>query len=243
MTQGSRRLLGPAWILSHLAVLVLLVATINLGFWQLRRLDERRHHNDRVETQVRWDPVPVATAFGADHPSGDLWYRPVVAAGTFDPAREVQVANRPREGVPGVEVVTLIILADPSGTAVAVNRGFIPLAVRANADPMSWAPPPGPVEVVGLAMAGRSGGHVSGDEVDRIDLDLLTKRWGLGLLPAYVQAAPDGTDGWPLPLPTPDLGAGPHLSYAVQWFIFTLIGLVGYPLVLARVARDERLVA
>ena len=243
MTQGARRLLGPAWILSHLAVLVLLVTTINLGFWQLRRLDERRHHNDRVETQARWDPVPVATAVGAFHPSGDLWYRPVVAAGTFDPAREVQVANRPREGVPGVEVVTLLILADPSGTAVAVNRGFIPLAVRANADPMSWAPPPGPVEVVGLALAGRSGGHVSGDEVDRIDLDLLAKRWGLGRLPAYVRAAPDGTDGWPLPLPTSDLGEGPHLSYAVQWFIFTLIGLVGYPLVLARVARDDRLVA
>ena len=243
MTQGARRLLGPAWILSHLAVLTLLVATINLGFWQLRRLDERHHHNDRVETQARWDPVPVATAVGAFHPSGDLWYRPVVAAGTFDPAREVKVANRSREGVPGVEVVTLLNLADPFGTAVAVNRGFIPLAVRANADPMSWAPPPGSVEVVGLAMAGRSGGHVSGDEVDRIDLDLLAKRWGLGLLPAYVRAAPDGTDGWPLPLPTSDLGEGPHLSYAVQWFIFTLIGLVGYPLVLARVARDDRLVA
>ena len=243
MTQGARRLLGPAWILSHLAVLALLVVTINLGFWQLRRLDERRHHNDHVEAQARLDPVPVAIAIGSVHSSGDLSYRPVVAIGTFDPAREVQVANRPREGVPGVEVVTLLILADPPGTAVAVNRGFIPLAVGANTDPMSWAPPPGPVEVIGLAMAGRSGGHVSGDEVDRIDLDLLTKRWDLGLLPAYVQAAPNGTDNWPLPLPTPDLGEGPHLSYAVQWFIFTLIGLVGYPLVLARVARDDRLVA
>ena len=58
-----------------------------------------------------------------------------------------------------------------------------------------------------------------------------------------MQASPEGTDDWPLPLPTPDLGEGPHLSYAVQWFIFTLIGLVGYPLVLARVAQDDRLVA
>ena len=243
MPQGARRLLSPAWILSHLAVLALLVATSNLGFWQLRRLDERRNHNDRVETQMRWEPVSVSEAVEVVHPSGDLWYRPVVAVGTYDPFRQVQLANRSRGGVPGTEVVTLLALADSPDTAVAVNRGFIPAAVRTNADPSSWAPPTGPVEVIGLAMASRSDGRVSGDKVDRIDLDLLSERWGLRLLPAYLQAFPGEADDWPLPLPMPDLEEGPHLSYAVQWFIFTLIGLLGYPLVLTRVARGDRLVA
>ncbi len=42
---------------------------------------------------------------------------------------------------------------------------------------------------------------------------------------------------WPVPVPVADLGEGSHLSYAVQWFVFTAIGLVGYPLVLVRLAR------
>ena len=40
-----------------------------------------------------------------------------------------------------------------------------------------------------------------------------------------------------LGLPEPTLG--PHLAYAVQWFIFTTIAVVGYALLLRRVARDE----
>ena len=36
--------------------------------------------------------------------------------------------------------------------------------------------------------------------------------------------------------PTPD--EGPHLSYAVQWFIFTTIAAGGYVLLLRKVARE-----
>jgi cytochrome oxidase assembly protein ShyY1 len=40
-----------------------------------------------------------------------------------------------------------------------------------------------------------------------------------------------------VPVPPPELGEGPHLSYAVQWFIFTTIAVVGYPLILRRVLQ------
>ena len=42
----------------------------------------------------------------------------------------------------------------------------------------------------------------------------------------------------PIPLPLPDLTEGPHLSYAVQWFIFMTIALIGYPLVLRKVSKE-----
>ena len=43
------------------------------------------------------------------------------------------------------------------------------------------------------------------------------------------------------PVPPPPLSKGPHLSYAVQWFIFSVIALVGYPVILRRQAygRDR----
>ncbi|MSX34916.1 MAG: SURF1 family protein, partial [Actinobacteria bacterium] len=40
-----RFLLKPRWILSHLFVLVVVVTMINLGFWQVNRLDERKAAN------------------------------------------------------------------------------------------------------------------------------------------------------------------------------------------------------
>jgi surfeit locus 1 family protein len=41
----------------------------------------------------------------------------------------------------------------------------------------------------------------------------------------------------PVVLPEPELDEGPHLSYAVQWFVFATIAAVGYPLVLRRLSR------
>ena len=73
----------PWWLLSHLAVAALLVATVNLGFWQFRRLEERREHNALVEERAE---VPVASLeevlVGMD--PDELVYRTVEVSGVFD---------------------------------------------------------------------------------------------------------------------------------------------------------------
>ena len=90
----------------------------------------------------------------------------------------------------------------------------------------------------GTLDAFRAGERGHGDEVDRLDRVALEARWGLSLAPMWVRAAgATGSGDWPVPVPATDLGEGSHLSYAVQWFVFTVIGLVGYPLVLVRLAR------
>jgi cytochrome oxidase assembly protein ShyY1 len=97
--------------------------------------------------------------------------------------------------------------------------------------------------MAGALDVGRSGERGDADEVDRIDLDALAERWGLSLAPMWIREATspgvDGSTVWPAPAAVEDLGDGSHLSYAVQWFIFTLIGLGGYPLVLVRLARQD----
>lgn len=40
-----------------------------------------------------------------------------------------------------------------------------------------------------------------------------------------------------LPIPAPELDAGPHLGYALQWFSFAVVAIVGYTLVLRHQAR------
>ena len=41
----------------------------------------------------------------------------------------------------------------------------------------------------------------------------------------------------PQPIAEPELGEGPHLSYAVQWFLFSAIAAVGWFLAVRRSHR------
>jgi cytochrome oxidase assembly protein ShyY1 len=40
----------------------------------------------------------------------------------------------------------------------------------------------------------------------------------------------------PVPLDLPELGEGPHLSYAVQWFLFAAVVAIGFPVLVIRTA-------
>jgi len=245
-------LLRPAWLLSHVLVVGLLVVTANLGFWQLGRLDARRAYNTVVAARADEPVVSLATALGALEGGGspeDLRHVRVVVSGTWL-GEQVYLANRSMDGVPGVHVVSLLRIdgADPvseSGTgagtwsAVVVDRGFVHRGLFLDGDPAAWAPVTGDVEVVGSLDLSRVGERGSGLEVDRIDLEALAERWDTDLAPMWIRAAGDAPSGIPVAAPVVDLGAGSHFSYAVQWFVFTLIGMGGYPLVIVRLARRD----
>src|SRR3546814_17509098 len=64
-------------------------------------------------------------------------------------------------------------------------------------------------------------------------------RSGSEVLPVVVQSvssAPAGSDLL-VPVPAPPLDAGPHRSYAFQWFAFAAIVAIVYPLILRRVGH------
>jgi cytochrome oxidase assembly protein ShyY1 len=46
--------------------------------------------------------------------------------------------------------------------------------------------------------------------------------------------------GLPRILPPPETDAGPHLSYAVQWFVFAGVVLISYPVLMVRTASSSR---
>ncbi|WP_419855043.1 SURF1 family protein [Candidatus Poriferisodalis sp.] len=86
----------------------------------------------------------------------------------------------------------------------------------------------------------------------RVDVERINRQSNLDLVPAYVEVIsfrnPDGSvieprrdqsDGTPVLelIPPPELNAGPHLGYTVQWFSFAAVAIVGYTLVLRHQAR------
>jgi cytochrome oxidase assembly protein ShyY1 len=229
-------------LLSHVLVVGLLIVTANLGFWQLRRLDVRRDYNAVVAARADEPVVDLATAFGALKRGGtpeDLRHVRVAVSGTWADG-QVYLANRSMDGVPGVHVVSLLLIDRiHPGVGVVVDRGFVHRGLFLEGDSAAWAPATADVDLVGSLDVSRTGELGSGAEVDRIDLDALAERWGANLAPMWIRSTADGPSGIPVAAPVEDLGAGSHFSYAVQWFVFTLIGLGGYPLVLVRLARRD----
>jgi cytochrome oxidase assembly protein ShyY1 len=125
----ARFLLRPRWLLSHLFVLLLVVTMVNLGLWQLRRLDEKRDRNALIEARSEQPVTPVGELLdpGDDHATVEaVRHRSVTATGTYDDDATVAVRNRTQDGVAGAWLVTPLHLE--GGERVGVIRGFVGLA-------------------------------------------------------------------------------------------------------------------
>ena len=243
------RLLSPGWMASHLFVAATVVLMINLGFWQLGRHDDRRADNAAVAAAMSRDPVDVVGLLDADDPPPD--YAAVTAAGRYVEGAEVLIANRSFEGQAGSWLATPLRL-DPapadgaSGGVVMVVRGWVPRRHTAGIDERPAGPPPGPVTVTGLAFASVAGGRIGvtapgqTPEISRPDLDRYREVTGLDAASVWIRLrAQDPPPGeLPIPVPPPALSAGPHLSYAFQWFFFSAGAAAVYGLILRRSRRQ-----
>ncbi len=235
-----RFVLSRQWA-GYLALTVIFaIVCCALGTWQLNRRAEALAEVARIDANYDADPVPVAEAL-PDPAAFDIDQRWQVVAltGEFLADEEVVVRNRPFEGSSGFEVITPFRLDD--GTVFMVDRGWI--AQNSQGRPSEAAPPPsGQVEVTARLKAGedRIAGRTStGVELATIDLDELAERVdGPAYTGAYgvlVQSGAD-VDEPPLAAARPIRDEGPHLSYALQWYVFALLGFIG----LAWAANQER---
>lgn len=246
----------PKWLIRHVLVLALVVTMVALGFWQLRRHDDKRAYVALVEDRQEAPVVDVASLLpegaAVDSPAVDeVLYRSVRATGTYEPDDTVVVENRSLDGLPGAWVLTPLRLGD--GAAVVVNRGFI--RFDRSGEIVAPPPPTGRVTVEGLVFPTQRRGRFGGVDpaegklavLARVDLERLAAQVDYGVLPAYVQlVTSDPPEGEPavgspalVALRPPEPDQGPHLSYAAQWFIFTTIAAGGYALLLRRVAQDQ----
>jgi surfeit locus 1 family protein len=255
---GWRTLLTPRWVAGHLLVLAVVVSFSGFGAWQLDRHAQRGERNAIVATRLEAEPVSLEEAlrFAGEAPrvEGDgaavpaLDYRRVRVGGRFDPEHELLRRPVARDGMPGFHIVTPLVLSD--GSAVLVERGWVPqhhdlVPVRAAPPPQgevtirAWAfagetPPTGPL----AALAPRDPAEGRLTQAAYLDLDRLAPQMPYALQPLrLVLDAPERAPGdvrLPLPPRPPELTAGSHLGYAIQWYAFVAITVVGYAALLRR---------
>jgi len=230
ITNRTRVFLGVAIIAA--------VVCIRLGFWQLHRRTERKARNALIISRLDSAAIDVSAL---PHDTASARFRRARVTGTPDYEHELIFAARSYRGSPGVNFLTPVRIPGRD-TAVIVNRGWVYSPDGATVDESKWRDTSstftGYVEelpsTVGSSYASRP------RVIARLSYSAIAKALPYPVAPVYLVAlgdsviAPDRLAR----LTVPPLDEGPHLNYAIQWFAFAAIALVG-AVVVVRQQRED----
>jgi surfeit locus 1 family protein len=213
---------------------------VRLGMWQLDRLEARRASNALVSSRLALPPVDVTEVL-ADSAQR---FRRVTAEGRYDYEQELVLAARTNAGSPGVHLITPLRLVGRD-TAVLVNRGWVYSPDGLTVDQARWregdgAMVAGYLEELAVPAGGRVSSPRGGRTVHRLALDSIAPRfpYPIARYMLVVGTEPEGArDSVPVRIAPPPLDEGPHQSYALQWFAFASIAVIGAVVV---AVRDRR---
>jgi surfeit locus 1 family protein len=224
-----------AGLIGSVLVLLIAIACVRLGFWQISRLRQRDARNALVTQRIELTPIPLEPAFGD---TAGLLYRRVNVVGRYDHEHTIILPGRSLRGVPGAYVLTPILLR-AGGTAVLVNRGWVPAADGFTV-PLDSLRSPATDSVTALVLPFPGSGMRARNLPPLPDSGFrhawfspdpaaIRRQFPYQLLDVEVQALPDpAAPRFPIRLDPPTLDRGPHIGYAIQWFSFAVIGIGGW---------------
>ncbi len=193
-------------------------------------------------------PITASGSGRAGAAADSLGWRSAVLVGRFDWGREIVLRDRSYRGAPGVYVVTpLLVRMGRDSVAIPVLRGWIPAPDAFHA-PLLAARPDSAARSGGIEarldsvrvlvlpalavrarnvaqLAAADGPHPVLGHLDLSALDTLLPYPITGVYAQRIDSA--GPGPFPIRIGEPDPSSGPFLSYALQWFAFALISVVG----------------
>ncbi len=244
------KLFSRQWIFTTILVLAAAGTCARLGIWQLDRLDQRRAFNAQVTSMRALAPLDLNA--DAESDLAAMEYRAVVVRGTYDYENQVALRNFYNEGKYGYHLLTPLRLED--GSAVFVERGWIPS--EGNDSPSAWShyEEDAPAKVEGVMRLGvekipfganpdpaLEPGQTRLEFWNFVNMERLAAQIPYPILPVYIQPNLDPNDAEP-PIaqqPIIELTEGPHFGYALQWFAFAAILLIGYPFFVRKQATEK----
>ncbi|MBX4940634.1 SURF1 family protein [Rhizobium binae] len=224
---------------------LLAVTHAALGTWQVQRLAWKRDLIARVDERVHAAAVPAPARADWDKVNaGDDEYRRVNVAGRLANDKETLVYASTALG-PGYWVMTPLMLAD--GTAILINRGFVPTDRR---DPATrrQGQVQGPVEITGLMrMTEPKGSLLQSNDVgtdrwySRDVAAIAQKRGVAAVAPYYIDAdATANPGGLPVGGLTIIHFPNHHLVYAITWYGLAAMALALLVFILrGEIGRDR----
>lgn len=204
-------------VLTVIAVLAAMALGLIAGNWQWARYETR---SQAVEAQAAAEGKPVAALVDlvgrdADGPGGAEW-RVATVTGVLDPTTVTELRGRSVNNTASLQY--LVWIRTDSGRSVLVNLGW---QARSGATPPTLRREE--VTATGIVRAfeadnGRPGTRVNPAQMDGVDGEVAQ-----AFLMASSTCGAAGCLDSLEPVPAPDLSLGPHLSYALQWWLLTAV--------------------
>ncbi|HLT68057.1 MAG TPA: SURF1 family protein [Microbacterium sp.] len=208
------------------------VACAFLSNWQFTRNEQRAHANGLIANNYHAAPVPldelVEGTSGFD--PEDEW-RPVELTGEYLADEQLLARNRAHGNTNAYESLVPFQLDD--GRIMLVDRGWVEPGYEADRPDAVPAVPTGELTVVARLRPSeplpRSGRSAPEGQVPTIHVPSIAEMLGdeaisnvYGLMDSEDPAAAER----PHAIDEPEQDPGPHLSYAVQWILFAVMGFV-----------------
>lgn len=202
-----------------------------LSHWQFERGAERDQQLALIAANYDAEPVPLTDRIppGADFRGEDQWH-PVTVTGEYVTDAQVLARNRPRGGTSAFEV--LVPLRTDDGRILLIDRGWVPPGKDQPEPDSVPAAPEGRVTVVARLMPDepppRSGRTAPPGQVPTVTVGLVAETMPeetfiAGVYGVMASESPAPATR-PHELPSPSDDPGPHLSYAIQWILFAIMG-------------------
>jgi len=224
------------WILVVLLCVVGLVC-IRLGIWQLARRQERIAKNEEIQIRLSMPPSDLTDDVQSVQ---DYEYRKVEIEGIYLNEHSVVLRNRSHNEQTGVHLVTPLQI-EGDEAAILIDRGWISNEAYVSQG-IDQFEVDGSVVIQGVMRLSQEEPGLSfladptsaPDAPPRIEwrvlnIERIQSQITTALYPFFIELSEHENISPEMPIPDPeiDLGQGPHLSYAIQWFGFSVIALVG----------------
>lgn len=234
------------WAIYIALAVVFAIACAFLSNWQFTRNQERAEQLALVAANYDAEPVALDELIpeAASLDPADQWH-PVRLTGAYLEDQQLLVRNRPHGGTAAFEVLVPFQLED--GRVILIDRGWVPPGEDSPNPDTVPAVPEGDVTVIARLRPGEalpsSGRSAPEGQVPTINLGLIADTVHPEVGAALEQSAygvmvseDPAPSSQPNALESPSEDPGPHLSYAIQWILFAVMGFVfiGY------VIRTER---
>lgn len=236
LTLGTREF-SPG-VASSLLTLLLLPLFVQLGFWQLFRMQQKIDIQQELTLRMAETPLKFDQRLKdlREDTLQTIKYRRLSVIGQFLNQHSILLDNQTLNGKVGYLVITPFKPADTSDIIILVNRGFIP------AGPTRLIPPPikeaNELNLLGTLTPAKHGvlskqapleqPTVWPIQIQKIEYAELSKLFNKNVLPFILELQKNHPDNFQVVPLNFNLQANRHLGYAVQWFTIAFVALIYY---------------
>lgn len=229
-------------ILPTLLFMLILPGLLQLGFWQLRRADQKRLLETRYAIHQQGKPLSLQQAA-----LKKVEYYPIQVAGRYDTAHQFFVDNRMYNHRAGYNIITPFIPTKMPNKRLLVNRGWIPRGADRRILPTLDVITPHHT-ITGFIKTPHNKpfvlSHTTSAQgwprlIQAVDLKKMQRALKRPLYPFLVLLSPNAPNGFTRDWTPNRMRPEKHVGYAIQWFALSFTLVMIYLVVNTRRGRRD----